>query len=259
MAESKDTIIDKRRTYRFYLDDVLMDEYASQIGVYGIAVYALLARHAKNGQSFPSYKHITKTLGIGRATVVRTLAMLEEKGLITIEARKTTAGDSDSNLYTILDLSHHHGGGSSPERPPSSLESTPSSPERRGVVLQRDQGGLSTELEGISFKDSHRKEEERERPPSVPNAGKIVKARASRQVPETFELTDALREWAQREVPGVQVAYETGKFKDWEFKTPHTDWCAAWRNWMRRAWENLPLEQRTVSASTQSYKPRLVL
>lgn len=63
-------------------------------------------------------------------------------------------------------------------------------------------------------------------------------AHASNRCPESFEVTAALREWAEGQHPGVNWKLETAKFRDWEFKNPHSDWNAAWRRWMRKADED---------------------
>jgi len=64
------------------------------------------------------------------------------------------------------------------------------------------------------------------------------KPRATRKCPDDFDVTDALRDWATENASGVDLARETDKFRDYTFKTAHTDWAGAWRNWMRRAAEN---------------------
>ena len=64
------------------------------------------------------------------------------------------------------------------------------------------------------------------------------KPRATRKCPDGFDVTDALRDWATENASGVDLARETDKFRDYTFKTAHTDWAGAWRNWMRRAAEN---------------------
>lgn len=65
--------------------------------------------------------------------------------------------------------------------------------------------------------------------------------RATRKCPATFEVTFELQDWASREVPGVDWRRETDKFRDHTFKTPHSDWPGAWRNWMRRSSESRPV------------------
>jgi hypothetical protein len=70
------------------------------------------------------------------------------------------------------------------------------------------------------------------------------KRRPARFVPENFAVTDELCTWAAREVPGLNIDFETGKFRDYEFKVGRSDWNMAWRNWMRKAWEALPPEAK---------------
>lgn len=57
--------------------------------------------------------------------------------------------------------------------------------------------------------------------------------RASR-VPEDF-FPDL--DLARKTLPGVDAEREAQKFRDWEFKTPRSDWVAAWRNWVQRCLE----------------------
>jgi phage replication O-like protein O len=59
--------------------------------------------------------------------------------------------------------------------------------------------------------------------------------RGSKRVPEDFAVTPDMLEWAQKTVPSVDVEFETGNFRDHEYKQAHTDWPAAWRKWMRNA------------------------
>lgn len=63
--------------------------------------------------------------------------------------------------------------------------------------------------------------------------------RASRTCPDSFEVDGEMRQWAAGEAPGVSVDRETAKFRDHTFKTAHSDWLKAWRNWMRRASEGM--------------------
>lgn len=56
-----------------------------------------------------------------------------------------------------------------------------------------------------------------------------VAKRASRRVPENF--TPDLN-YATLLLPDIDAAAEAQKFRDWEFKTPRTDWPACWRTWI---------------------------
>jgi len=52
--------------------------------------------------------------------------------------------------------------------------------------------------------------------------------RASR-VPESFSPD---LDYARTQCPDIDAAREVQKFRDWEFKTPRTDWAACWRTWV---------------------------
>jgi uncharacterized protein YdaU (DUF1376 family) len=58
--------------------------------------------------------------------------------------------------------------------------------------------------------------------------------RPARKCPVDFELTDSMRTWAKTEAPLVNVESATATFRDHTFKTAHTDWAGAWRNWLRK-------------------------
>jgi hypothetical protein len=54
------------------------------------------------------------------------------------------------------------------------------------------------------------------------------KVRTSR-VPEDFSPDLDL---ARSLLPDVDAEREAQKFRDWEFKTPRSDWAAVWRTWI---------------------------
>jgi hypothetical protein len=167
MAEPATLSTDSRRTHAFYVDDDLIDTYAEQIGVNGIAVYTLLVRYAKRHHAWPGYKTITAKLHIGRSTLVRTLARLERVGLITITRRYTTAGDRDTNLYTILDL----------HQPPEqlTLEGGPTVAPGGPMAAPRWSCNGSTVVPEQDWKESHLKESHlrKDTPPSPSERGGV--------------------------------------------------------------------------------------
>lgn len=61
--------------------------------------------------------------------------------------------------------------------------------------------------------------------------------RGAKRCPPSFEITPDLKACAERECPGVDLDFETAKFRDHQFDRALTDWPAAWRNWMRRAFQ----------------------
>lgn len=68
---------------------------------------------------------------------------------------------------------------------------------------------------------------------SYTNSDKSKRGRAKRasRVPEDFSPD---LDFARSQCPGIDAAREAQKFRDWEFKTPRSDWSACWRNWIER-------------------------
>lgn len=64
--------------------------------------------------------------------------------------------------------------------------------------------------------------------------------RAAKKCPTDFEVTEDLRVWAAENCPGVNIDRATAKFRDHTFKTARTDWAGAWRNWIRKDFDDLP-------------------
>jgi hypothetical protein len=179
---------DARRTYTFTMDDAVLDVFGPRIGAYGVAVYALLARHAKHQEAFPSYATLTKKLGMSRRGVINAIRTLVEVGLVQKATRTSAYGDPSSNLYTLVDLSTYHdhptqdSGGSAQDAPPSAQDAPPSAQDAPpsaqdappsaqdapGVVHMVHQGSAygAPPLEGISLKGS-RREEKKDPPISI--------------------------------------------------------------------------------------------
>ncbi len=89
-----------------------------------------------------------------------------------------------------------------------------------------------------NFDDQNVIEEEelQEKKPRQVGTGK---SRPSRRCPEDFSISEGMRRWAEEQCPGVSVDRETEKLRDYEFPKAHMDWIAVWRNWMRRAFDDL--------------------
>jgi hypothetical protein len=58
--------------------------------------------------------------------------------------------------------------------------------------------------------------------------------KARKRAPRCPDGFDPDTGFASNEIPDLDVAVEVAKFRDWEFKTPRSDWAATWRNWIRR-------------------------
>jgi hypothetical protein len=83
---------------------------------------------------------------------------------------------------------------------------------------------------------------------SVDGGGKR-ETRPNRKAPKEFEVTEAMRIWGTSDCPGVDIDRATAKFLDHTFKTSMTDWLGAWRNWIRKDFEFLPVNKFAKPAS----------
>ena len=136
-------IRDRRHAAWFWMDKALIDVYGPDIGVYGVAMYALLARYADNkGQAYPSMTTMASLLNISKQSVWRTMNALIAHGLVEKTSRLSEHGDAETNVYTLL----HIEWGGSPQELPSSPQDLPSSPQEPGVVPQGNGGGSSQDL-----------------------------------------------------------------------------------------------------------------
>lgn len=106
--------------------------------------------------------------------------------------------------------------------------------ERRGF-----KGALKAPTKPLrSQEQEQEKEQEQENPPgSAAPAKPSRKPAGSKRVPADFLVTPDMEAWASTDAPLIDWRRETEKFRDWEFKTPRTDWPATWRTWMRKAQE----------------------
>jgi biotin operon repressor len=82
----------------WWASNELIDVYGPRVGANGIAVYAVLARHADNNsqQCWPGLRRIAGLLAIGRNQVIAAIKTLEAAGLVQIERHP-----GQGNLYTL--------------------------------------------------------------------------------------------------------------------------------------------------------------
>jgi hypothetical protein len=76
--------------------------------------------------------------------------------------------------------------------------------------------------------------------PAVPLSDAEAEANCKRgprtsRVPESFSPDLA---YAKTQIPDIDAEAEAKKFRDWEFKTPRSDWAACWRTWIAKAKES---------------------
>jgi hypothetical protein len=85
------------------IDNAIIDDVASQIGIYGLGIYVAIKRHLnqKTGECFPSYKTIARKLGIDRGTVIRYVKKLKALNLLSPQLRFKEDGSPTSNQYNF--------------------------------------------------------------------------------------------------------------------------------------------------------------
>lgn len=93
-----------------------------------VLVYCTIARFADNetGQAYPSRSTIAIYARCSESTVDRSVKALIDAGFLTKQARRTKAGDPDSNLYVIHEIA----------------EQGVASPVKGGGVTGDDWGGV---------------------------------------------------------------------------------------------------------------------
>lgn len=188
---SRDTLKDGREPGFYIIDNELIEHYGATIGVYGVAVYNVLAHYAnKNGTHiFPSYQTIADKLGISRIQVIRTIKLLVETGLIKKESRVDNAGDMTSNEYTLVRLK-----GGIPQILPSNSQIPPSKQQKPQVVSDSYQGGISQIPDLDPLNKTQLEQEVAATQPPLVEPEKPEKAKVEKSVEEKAqaELTKAI-------------------------------------------------------------------
>lgn len=142
-AKMRSEVRDRRQPGWFYIDNEILERYASRIKATGIAVYASLAKHANNETSecWPSIPTMAQESGTSIRTVQRVLKVLESERLITIERARTDSGDYDHNVYTLLNVKPTVEK-AKPRPEPVKGGGVRESPPTEGVVSESHHGGV---------------------------------------------------------------------------------------------------------------------
>lgn len=196
-------------------------------------VLLAIARHADRdgGGAFPSAATIAAEAKVDRRNAFRSLQKLEAAGAIRVEHG---GGRHKPNTYSVVMERCHSATVTALEtvsttvsqRHPSARETVSN---RAETVSNRTRNGVTAPPE-----PSTNQLQPTTTPPTPPKRGC--------RLPEDFEVTPEMLEWARRTVPDLFVTGETEKFRDhWRAAAGRSavklDWVAAWRLWMRRAEE----------------------
>jgi hypothetical protein len=99
------TVRDIRQPGWFFVDNEIVDRYGSRIGAYGVAVYGVLCRYARNDsqQAELSARDVGAILGISHDRVGKSFADLVEVGLIHVEVPEHP-GPGVNSIITLLNV-----------------------------------------------------------------------------------------------------------------------------------------------------------
>lgn len=175
---------------------------------------------AENAHAFPSVAYLSAATGQDRKTVTTNLQRLQEWGLIE-DTTKRVGATKQIIVYRLIcgpDLFQP-----GEEKRNSSENGTVPKTEGKTPVFP--------------LKDPQKRDTE---PSLTQRKQREERAPAGTRLPLGWEPTEADREFARTEQPGMDVEAEILKFRDYWHAKPgakgqSADWSATWRTWIRRA------------------------
>lgn len=98
-------IRDRRGGGFLWINNEIIDDYATKIGGTALLVYMVLCRYANNetGQARPSQETLAEKCGVASRSIRRAIVALEEAKLIE-KQQQTVKGQWDSNVYYLLQI-----------------------------------------------------------------------------------------------------------------------------------------------------------
>jgi hypothetical protein len=89
---------DAREAGFFHIDNIFIDEYMREIGIYGVGVYCSLCRHCnKEQKAWPSIDLMADELGTTQRSVIRGLKSLELHCIVKVDRLK-----GSPSIYTLM-------------------------------------------------------------------------------------------------------------------------------------------------------------
>lgn len=163
-------IRDTRNGDWFFVHNALIEKFGKIVGVYGIAVYNVLAMYANNAtqEAFPSYATIAKSIGCSRRKVMSTVDLLAEHNIIGKTTRQGANGVYDSNVIILL---HKDEWGSAQRSLPevvNQVHHPPSEQDAPGVVNQVHGGSAPGAPKQDSVNKTHNNKTQEAQPPPNP-------------------------------------------------------------------------------------------
>lgn len=167
-------------------------------------VLLALADHAdSDGHCWPGIERLVEMTSLGRSSVIRSLAALEQHGMIERVRRSNR-----SNTYRL-------GVVGVTMAPPQCHHDTPE------VSLWHPGSVTMTPEPSVTINEPSKKRQ----------------VQRECRLPEDWQPDADLLAWAATSFPNLDIAHETDCFRDYFLGkgTRYLDWRRAWRNWMRRS------------------------
>ncbi len=104
LLEGGIVVRDMRTNERFWVHDLVVDEYGPLLGADVFAIYCSLSCMANKDQyCWPSLSRLARHWGKGRATVVRAVTLLSDLKLIHVQRGMNEDGSKANNVYYLLE------------------------------------------------------------------------------------------------------------------------------------------------------------
>ena len=104
MLEGSIVVRDMRTNERFWVHDMIVDEYGPLLGADVFAIYSSLSCMANKDQyCWPSLSRLARHWGKGRATIVRAVTLLSDLKLIHVQRGMNDDGSKANNVYYLLE------------------------------------------------------------------------------------------------------------------------------------------------------------
>ena len=175
-------------------------------------VLLVLANYAspETGECFPSQRRFADDTGLTDRTLRNVFKALEDKGLMQRQERRRPNGSRRSDLIVLT------------------FEGVTRQPETISACRPAQPEMVSGKAETVSALEPSGNRQKKPTPVGV------GRARASRRCPSTYQPSDDLLVWSVSQGhPADLIEVELPKFRDHEFRSPRSDWDAAFRNWLR--------------------------
>lgn len=205
------------------------------------AILLVLADYADEAWScWPSQERIAWETELGERTVRRTLTELEADGLIRRVARRGAGGHRTSDRTVLVETAIRALPARAAGRAHQPATVAGCQPATDDSQPATDDNPNRPQWPG------NRHREPSEEPSEAFALASLAAPRPTSKgtrIPDDLTITPPMAAWAAEKVPGLNIDTETEKFCDyWRSKSGskavHSDWTAAWRNWMRRAHED---------------------